>query len=163
MSIQTQLGAVIMHDKKPLAFYRRKLTPSQQNYDTAERELLSIIETCKEFRNILLGYEIHIHTDHSNLLHDKMESPRVHCWRLYLEEFAPTMHHIKGKDNYIADTLSHLPLEANDKQKESKIKRKVQTTTEKNNSKLILMLTHTQRYRQDPEKEKPTINGTGQR
>jgi hypothetical protein len=42
-----QLRAVIMQDKKPLAFYSRKLNASQRRYTTTECELLSTIETCK--------------------------------------------------------------------------------------------------------------------
>jgi hypothetical protein len=52
-----QLGAVIMQDKKPIAFYSRKLSTAQKQYTTTERELLSAIETCKEYKNILLDYE----------------------------------------------------------------------------------------------------------
>jgi hypothetical protein len=43
-----QLGAVIIQDKKPLAFYLRKPNAAQRRYTTTESELLSIIETCKE-------------------------------------------------------------------------------------------------------------------
>jgi hypothetical protein len=51
-----QLGAVIMQDKKPIAFYLQKINTAQKRYATTERELLSAIETCKEYKNILLGY-----------------------------------------------------------------------------------------------------------
>ena len=47
-----QLGAVISQDNKPIAFYSRKLNPAQQRYTTTERELLSIVETLKEFRGL---------------------------------------------------------------------------------------------------------------
>jgi hypothetical protein len=42
-----QLGAVIMQDEKPIAFYLRKLNTAQEQYRTTERnrELLSAIET----------------------------------------------------------------------------------------------------------------------
>ena len=59
-----QLGAVISQDNKPIAFYSRKLNPAQTRYTTTERELLSIVETLKEFKTILLGYEIDTYTDH---------------------------------------------------------------------------------------------------
>jgi hypothetical protein len=54
-----QLGAVIMQDKKSIAFHSRKLNTAQKRYTTTERdrELLSAIETCKEYKNILLGYQ----------------------------------------------------------------------------------------------------------
>ena len=45
----TQLGAVISQNGKPIAFYSRKLNPAQTRYTTTERELLSIVETLKEF------------------------------------------------------------------------------------------------------------------
>ena len=63
----TQLGAVISQNKRPIAFYSRKLKLEQTRYTTTESELLSIVEMLKEFRNILLGQKIVIHTDHKNL------------------------------------------------------------------------------------------------
>jgi hypothetical protein len=46
------------YNKKPIPFYSRKLNTAQKQYTTPEREneLLSAIETCKEYKNILLGY-----------------------------------------------------------------------------------------------------------
>jgi RNase H-like domain found in reverse transcriptase len=73
-----QLGAVIMQDKKPLAFYSRKLNAAQRRYTTAEHELLSTIETCKEYKNILLGYPIIVFTDHKkNTFNGLKASDRV--------------------------------------------------------------------------------------
>ena len=48
-----QIGAVISQKGKPIAFYSRNMNSAQQNYNTTEKELLSIVETLKEFRNIL--------------------------------------------------------------------------------------------------------------
>ena len=45
-----QLGAVISQDDKPITFYSRQRNSAQVDYTTNERELLSIVETLKEFR-----------------------------------------------------------------------------------------------------------------
>ena len=62
-----QIGAVISQKGKPIDFYSRKMNSAQQNYTTTEKELLSLVETLKEFRNILLGHHITVYTDHKNL------------------------------------------------------------------------------------------------
>ena len=59
---KVQLGACSSQEGKPIAFYSRKLLPAQTRYTTTERELLSIVETLKEFRSILLGHTIVILT-----------------------------------------------------------------------------------------------------
>ena len=96
---------------KPVAFYSRKLQPAQTRYTTTERELLSIVETLKEFRNILLGQQIKVHTDHQNLTYKTFNSERVMRWRLYIEEYSPDLHYIKGTNNVVADALSRLDMD----------------------------------------------------
>lgn len=110
----TQLGAVISQEGKPIAFYSRKLNPAQTRYTTTERELLSIVETLKEFRNILLGHEIVVHTDHQNLTYQHFNTERVMRWRLILEEYGPELRYIKGTQNVVADALSRLEMMSDD-------------------------------------------------
>jgi hypothetical protein len=101
-----QLGAVIAQNNKPLVFNSRKMNEVQERYTTGEQELLSIVETLKEFRNILFGQQIIIHTDHRNILYEKLSSDRIIHWRLLLEEYGPEYVHVKGKDDIVADALS---------------------------------------------------------
>jgi len=111
-----QLGAVISQDGKPIAFYSRKLNKAQRNYTTTEKELLSIVETVKEFRNVLFGCPIRVFSDHKNLVHTTtiLQSQRVMRWRLILEEFGPDIRQIKGEDNIVADAISRLPTASQD-------------------------------------------------
>ena len=103
---KTQLGSVISQEGKPIAFYSRKLNPAQTRYTTTERELLSIVETLKEFCTILFGQRIAIFTDHENLVQKSLTSDRVMRWRLYIEEYSPELIYLKGEDNHAADAIS---------------------------------------------------------
>ena len=109
-----QLGAVISQEGKPIAFYSRKLNPAQTRYTTTERELLSIVETLKEYRNILLGQQIEVFTDHKNLVYKTFNTERVMRWRLIIEEYGPKLTYIKGENNIIADALSRMRLSEKD-------------------------------------------------
>ena len=86
-----QIGAVISQKGKPIAFYSRNINSGQQNYTTTEKELLSIVETLKDFCNILLGHHITVYTGHKNLIYKKFNTERVMCWRLILEDFGPEL------------------------------------------------------------------------
>ena len=110
----TQLGAVISQNNKPIAFYSRKLNPAQTRYTTTERELLAIVETLKEFRNILLGHEIRVYTDHKNLTYKTQNTERVMRWRLLIEEFSPDLVYLQGEKNIVADALSRLDIDPDD-------------------------------------------------
>ena len=104
------MGAVVSQGNKPIAFYSRKLNPAQTRYTTTEKELLSILETLKEFRNILLGQQIRVYTDHKNLTYKQFNTDRVMRWRLIIEEFSPELAYVQGESNIVADALSRLEI-----------------------------------------------------
>jgi len=105
-----QLGTAASQEGKPIAFCSRKLDPAQTRHTTTERELLSIAETLKEYRNMLLGQQIEVFTDHKNPVYKHFNTERVVRWRLLLEEFSPELTHVKGVNNVVADALSRLKM-----------------------------------------------------
>jgi hypothetical protein len=99
-----------------IAFYSRKLNTAQKWYTTTERiiELLSAIETCKESKNILLGYPIIAFTDHKNNTFNGLKASDcvLHtCWILLLEEYGLIFEYLPGKKNVVADALSCLDID----------------------------------------------------
>ena len=77
-----QLGPVIPQENCPIAFHSRKLNSARRRYTIIEKELLSIVETLRKFKTILLGYKIEIHTGHKNLVHKTLliSSDRLMRW-----------------------------------------------------------------------------------
>ena len=62
-----QIGAVISQKGKPIFFYSRKMNSARNNYTATKKEIFSIVASLKEFRNILLGPNITVYTDHKNI------------------------------------------------------------------------------------------------
>jgi hypothetical protein len=105
--------------KTTISFYSRKINTDQKRYTTTERnrELLSEIETCKEYKNILLGYPIIVFTDHKNNTFNGLKantSDRVlhTCWLLLLEEYGVTFEYLPGKKNVNAMKLKNVVVDA---------------------------------------------------
>jgi hypothetical protein len=94
-----QIGSVITQKEKPLAIYSRKLTDSQMRYTITELKLLAIVETLHEYKCILLGHLITIHTDHKNLTFSNFTTDRITRWQLTVPKLS----------TYLANAIS-LPM-----------------------------------------------------
>ncbi len=103
-----QLGAWIIQEKRPVSYFSRKLTKSQQNYTTIEKEMLSIVDTLKEFLSILLGADIHIFMNHKNLTFNTFKTQWLLIWQTKIEVISPMLHYIEGPRNILANSFSRL-------------------------------------------------------
>jgi transposase InsO family protein len=95
----------------PVAYYSRKMTPPELNYDIYNKELLGIVAALKEWRAFLQGTEkpFVVKTDHKNLtgfLTTKELNRRQVRWAEMLAEYHFEIQHTKGTDNARADALS---------------------------------------------------------
>jgi RNase H-like domain found in reverse transcriptase/Integrase zinc binding domain len=107
-----QLGAVIMQEHAPVAFYSHNLINAQKNYTVGEKEILSVVETLKEYQTMLYGCpNIYVYTDHNNNTFANLQTQCILWWRLFLEDYAVQFCYINSESNSLADALSRLPFD----------------------------------------------------
>jgi hypothetical protein len=97
----------------PMAFDLMQLNDAQKHYPIHEKELLVIIRVLKKWRADLLGGPISIFTDHRMLENFDTQrdlSHRQARWQEFMAQFEMKIYYVKGKDNTVADALSHLPV-----------------------------------------------------
>ena len=94
---------------RPAGFMSKKFTAAQHNYCVFELETLAILEALLKWEDKLLGYCIHVVTDHKALeffLTQRKLSNRQARWMEYLSRFDFDIRYVKGINNKVADALS---------------------------------------------------------
>jgi hypothetical protein len=112
----THVGAVIQqrrpgHAWCPLGFFSAQLDKAQLNYSAFDRELFAVVAAIKHFRFMLERRPFTVFTDHRPLLgalsrRSDPWSGRQQRHLSFIAEFSPTVRHIAGQSNVVADTLS---------------------------------------------------------
>ena len=71
------VGAVLQQDAgvgpQPVAYFSRKLTATERNYNTTDRELLALLLSAKRWRPYLHGNQVRVCTDHEPLVDMRMQ------------------------------------------------------------------------------------------
>ncbi|CAJ0960840.1 unnamed protein product [Ranitomeya imitator] len=96
---------------KPCAFFSRKFSPVERNYDVGNRELLAMKWAFEEWRHCLEGakHRVVVLTDHKNLIYlesAKRLNPRQARWSLFFSRFDFVVSYLLGSKNVKADALS---------------------------------------------------------
>ena len=77
------IGAVLIQDAHPIAFFSRKLGPRRRIASTYHKELYAIIEAVQKWRQYLLGREFVIRSDQKSLkelLQQVVQTPEQHFY-----------------------------------------------------------------------------------
>ena len=63
------IGAVLMQEGKPIAYFSEKLNGATLNYPTYDKELYALVRALETWQHYLWPKEFVIHTDHESLKH----------------------------------------------------------------------------------------------
>ena len=105
------LHQVVNEQATPLGFFSRKLIETETRYSTFDRELLAIFCTVRKWKDLLIGANVTIFTDHKPLVGavknpKARDSQRQERQISLVNEYCSDIVYIAGRENVVADTLS---------------------------------------------------------
>lgn len=109
-------GVMSQYDKsgilRPIAYFSKKHSPTECNYEIYNKELMAIIHCFEVWRPELKGsaFPIHVLSDHKNLEYFMTTKTLSRCqarWSEYLSRFNFKIVYQPGKMNGKADTLTY--------------------------------------------------------
>ena len=111
----THVGAVLQQQVgqhwQPLGFFSKKLSKTEVNYSTFDRELLAAVSGIMHFRSQLEGRPFQLWTDHKPLIFalNRVSPPtsgRQQCHLAFISEYTNQLVYVLGTSNVVADVLS---------------------------------------------------------
>ncbi|PNX92555.1 retrotransposon-related protein, partial [Trifolium pratense] len=103
------IGAVLMQQKQPIAFFSKALSEGNLTKSVYEKELMALVLAIQHWRHYLLGKSFVVYTDHKSLKHflqQRVTSPDQQCWLAKLLGYQFEVKYKPGLENKAADALS---------------------------------------------------------
>ena len=111
---QHGLGAACLQGGRPIAYASRTMTQPETRYAQIEKELLAVVFACSRFNDYIYGKPVTVETDHQPLV-TIIRKPiftapaRLQRMMLQLQKYNINLVYKRGKQMYLADTLSRAP------------------------------------------------------
>ncbi len=110
------LGACLMQEGQPVQYASRALSDTEKGYAQIEKEMLAIVFGLERFERYVYGRHVVVETDHQPLvtIHRKslLSAPkRLQRMLLRTQKYDYEVEYKKGKEMYLADTLSRAYLQ----------------------------------------------------
>jgi len=105
------MGAVLMQQNHPIAFFSKQLCPRLLRSSTYVRELHAITTAVKKWRQYLLGHPFTIHIDHKSLkelISQVIQTPEQQVYLSKLLGYDFKIQFKSGKSNVVTDALSRV-------------------------------------------------------
>nr|GEV83728.1 hypothetical protein [Tanacetum cinerariifolium] len=104
-----RIGVVLSQDKRPVAFFSKKLSKSRQKYTTYEKEFYAIVRALEHWRHYLISKDFILHSGHEALTYINGQhklKPRHARWVEFLQAYTFHIKHKSGVTNKVANSLS---------------------------------------------------------
>ena len=109
------IAATLNQNKRPVAFFSRTLSASEQRHSSIEKEAYAIIEALRRWRHYLLGQHFKLITDQRSVVFmfnqkasGKVKNEKIMRWRMELSPFSFDIVYRPGTCNPAADALSRI-------------------------------------------------------
>lgn len=103
------IGAVLMQDRRPIAYYSKALTAGTLSKSVSEKEIMALALSVQHWRHYLLGRSFKVYTGHRSLKHllqQLITTTVQQCWLAKLMGFQFEVIYKPGPENKAADALS---------------------------------------------------------
>jgi hypothetical protein len=103
------LGAILMLDRRPIAFFSQVLQGRNLSLSAYEKEMMALVAAIKKWRPYLLGQKFVVRTDHRNLKYlwdQTIVTEAQQKWLVKLVGYDFVIEYKKGSENSAADALS---------------------------------------------------------
>ena len=64
---KTGIGACLLQEGQPVAYYSKALTPTEMNWFPIEKECLAVVCAAEKFQHYIYGREVEVRSDHKPL------------------------------------------------------------------------------------------------
>ncbi|KAF7152598.1 hypothetical protein RHSIM_Rhsim01G0083100 [Rhododendron simsii] len=105
------VGAILMHEGRPLAFYIKALSITRLGLFTYEKKLFAVLMSVTKWRHYQLGRKFLIKTDHQSLkfiLEQRVTTPMQQKWLSKLMGFDYDIVYKTRKTNVVVDALPRM-------------------------------------------------------
>lgn len=109
------IAAILSQSGRPVAFFSKTLSHSEQNHSAVEKEALAIVEALKKWRHFLIGRHFKLITDQRSVSFmfdtkhsSKIKNEKIQRWRLELSCYSYDIVYRPGNENIVADTFSRV-------------------------------------------------------
>jgi hypothetical protein len=105
------IGAVLMQDSRPIAFFSQAIKGRNLSMSTYEKEMMALIAAVQKWRPYLLGQRFVVRTDQKSLRHlleQTITTDAQQKWLVKLLGYDFTIEYKKGIENSAADGISRM-------------------------------------------------------